>query len=269
MLSAGPSNGSVEKVYHILKRYKNEGKLRGSVHGPLAAELTCSSRQDIVENCIGGRYLLAFVFTDKRDLDLLYRDHRQHARKIAYLLNETIHIPPRTFNPNVNGIALKFADQLLVEPKREVLSALCSSTGISNTLVGDRNAQREIDNHNNPLLKALCPRVTDGKRRKGFVLFTDKFRHQISYSSMFPGETAEQSQQFGVNGDRYGLTKRVDIERYNSEKKKLLEKQRSVEQINDKIKAIVAEIAPVTNKRKDLVLEQESILFENKAKKEG
>ena len=110
-------SGSVEKVYYILKRYKNEGKLQGSVHGPLAAELTCSSRQDIVENCIGGRYLLAFVFTDKRDLDLLYTDHRQHARKIAYLLNETIHIPPRTFNPNVNGIALKFADQLLVEPK--------------------------------------------------------------------------------------------------------------------------------------------------------
>ena len=98
-------NGSVEKVYHILKRYKKEGKLRGSVHGPLAAELTCSSRQDIVENCFGGRYLLAFVFTDKRDLDLLYRDHGQHARKIAYLLNETIHIPRRTFNPNVNGIA--------------------------------------------------------------------------------------------------------------------------------------------------------------------
>ena len=51
------------------------------------------------------------------------------------------------------------------------------------------------------------------------MLFTDKFRHQISYSSMFPGETAEQSQQFGFNGDRYGLTKRVDIERYNSGEK--------------------------------------------------
>ena len=191
-----------------------------------------------------------------------------NTRKIAYLLNETIHIPRRTFNPNVNGIALKFADQLLVEPKREVLSALCSSTGISNTLVGDRNAQREIDNHNNPLLKTLCPRITDdSNRRKGFVLFTDKFRHQISYSKMFPGETAEQSQQFGSNGDRYGLTKRVDIERYNSEKKKLLEKKRSVEQINDKIKAIVAEIAPVTNKRKDLVLEQESILSKIKRRK--
>ena len=84
---------------------------------------------------------------------------------------------------------------------------------------------------------------------------------------MFPGETAEQSQQFGFNGDRYGLTKRVDIERYNSEKKKLLEKQRSVDQISEKIKAIVAEIAPVTNKRKDLVLEQESIRSKIKRRK--
>ena len=259
------SGGNVKRAFDILRNLKRENKLHGVVNGPLAAEITCTGRPDVLENIIGRRYINAFIFTDRRDVNLLFRINKPVADKITYIMTPEIITPDHPFNPtNINGVSLKFADQLLIEPKREILSALCGNTGIANTLIGDENAQKEVDNQNRPLIHVISQRYGGNK---GFVLFTDKFRHQVRYNNLFRGTTAEQSKQFGSRYDNFGLTKRVDKERYNAEKRSMMQKAQQIEGLKSQIASINETIAPITKQRAKLIIELEGFKGKIKARR--
>ena len=69
------------------------------MNGPLAAEITCTGRPDVLENVIGRRYINAFIFTDRRDVNLLFRINKPVADKITYIMTPNIITPDHPFNP--------------------------------------------------------------------------------------------------------------------------------------------------------------------------
>ena len=112
----------------------------------------------------------------------------------------------------------------------------------------------------------LYPNVIGGN--KGFVLFTDKFRHQVRYNNLFRGTTAEQSKQFGNRYDNFGLTKKYRQRTiHNAEKRSMMQKNQHIEGLKSQIASINETIAPITKQRAELIIELEGFKGKIKARR--
>ena len=197
-------SGNVKKAYFLIKNMKRDKKFRGRVWGPIANEIECQGRPDVVEKVLTPGLLNTFVFSSREDEALFQRENPGVYRGIAAVVISNLKDKPRHFDA---PYGMRWLDELVISPSREIMSVIYVQSRASYTLVGGREVQGRID-RNEPVFEDLF-RLSGHKSIK---FYTDSFEHSIRVNPDFPGSKVEASEPFQMY-PKYNLGLRVDAKK--------------------------------------------------------
>jgi chromosome segregation ATPase len=192
-------SGFLERGFKRIRQLKIENKFQSEVYGPIAAEIVCTRRANLLEKVIGNNLLLSMVFTNKEDQKLFEREEPQLSKKLCINCTTTVRGPPRRYQP-IYG--MEFLDEA-VNARPEIMSVLYDFSGVGNQLSAPPDFDARL---NDRVMSEIRSRAGRGK---GITFYTDKWCHRVKYNPLFPDGYVQNQTKWAWTG-RFKTSLRTD-----------------------------------------------------------